>query len=69
MKDQHQIFFNVVVAGSHVLPHEKDVIIIVQFLTTQINHLSGSLACTTENSCCDKIMQFCGVIVGYKHIC
>jgi|TergutCu122P1_1016479.scaffolds.fasta_scaffold1523705_2 hypothetical protein len=34
MKDQHQIFFNVEVAGSLVLPHEKDLVIFVQFWTT-----------------------------------
>lgn len=32
MKDQHQIFFNVEVAGSLVLPHETDLVIFVQFL-------------------------------------
>lgn len=35
MKDQHQIFFNVEVAGSHVLPHGKDLVIFVQFWTMQ----------------------------------
>lgn len=70
MKDQHQIFFNVEVAGSHVLPHEKDLVIFVQFWAMQIKQQSGFLACVIESSSrCDKIMQFCGGIMGYKHIC